>query len=93
MIIKEYELQITDNQNIELGGNMPIGYSVGEIDGKLMLWVQLEEDYPGTFNIDVYVIKTGHRYDKNDVFAGSAVMSSGLAVHVFVKLQYIRAGI
>ena len=94
MIIKEFEVDITPaKQKIDLGSSLPVGYSVGEVDGKLMLFVQLEEDYPGQSYIDVYSVETGQPFEKQDFFAGSVVMSTGSVVHVFTRSHYIRANI
>ena len=91
MIIYEYELEITAKQNIEIGGFMPIGFSVNEQNGKLMMWVQLDEGYPGSFNIDVDVIETGKSFETEGKLVGTAVMASGSVWHVFVKINYIRS--
>ena len=90
MIIREFELEHTNEHNIEIGGAMPVGFSVAEYNRKLRLWVQLEEGYPGTFNVDVFTMKTEQQYEKQTIFAGTAVMSSGEVYHVFTKTHYIR---
>jgi hypothetical protein len=91
MIIKQYDLKANGEQCIDLGGNMPAGYSVAVMDGKPVLWVQLEEDYPGQFLLDVLVVETGEQYERLDFFAGSAVLGDGSVRHIFVKHRYVRA--
>ena len=91
MVIYKYELKITDKQNIEIGGLMPCGFSVNEQNGKLMMWVQLDEDYPGSFNLDVDIIGTGNTYQTEGKFIGTVLMSNGAVWHIFAKVNYIRS--
>ena len=90
MIVKQFELETAVTQNIILGGEMPLGFSVAELDGKLMLWVQLEENYPGEFNLDVDVVATDIPCETQGTFVGTAIMSSGDIWHVFAKKNYIK---
>jgi hypothetical protein len=89
--IYKYELEITDRQNISIGGSMPTVLTVHEQDGKLMMWVQQEDDFPGSFNIDVDVISTGNPYETSGKYVGTAFMSNGAVWHVFAETHYIRA--
>ena len=73
MIIRQLELETTGSQIIDLGGEMPVGFSVGEVDGKLVLWVQLEEDYPGRFSVFVLVVETGEFYENQDRFVAMSL--------------------
>ena len=92
MIIKEFELSGKPaTQNIDVGGNMPVGFSATDKNGKLTLFIQLEEDYPGKFIVDISVVKTEQRYEKMNLFAGTVVMSDGKVYHVFTNINYIRA--
>ena len=70
---------------------MPVEFSVAEKDGKLTLFIQLEEDYPGKFIVDVSVVKTEQYYEKMNLFAGTVIMSDGMVYHVFTNINYIRA--
>ena len=92
MKIYKYELDITDYQNIDVGGAMPTILSVKEQDGKLMMWVQLEEDYPGTFNLDIDIIGTGNPYEPRlqSEFVDTVIMTSGMEWHIFAKKNYVR---
>jgi len=94
MKIEKYLLAIGEaKQNIDIGGAMPTILSISEQDGNLVMWAQLEENYPGSFNIDVYIVKTGQSYHipGPNKYAGSAVMPNGDEWHVFTNTNYIRA--
>jgi len=94
MKIRSYTLSTADKaQNIDIGNAMPTVLSVCELNGELAMWVQLEENYPGSFNLDVDVIGTGASYETQGQYAGTAVMANGDTWHIFAKKNYIRADI
>lgn len=93
MKTKKYELELTDKQNLDIGGNNPTPLSVHEINGKLIMFVQLDEGYPGSFNIDVDITETEDQYTTKGEYIGTVVMLSGKEFHVFAKTNYIRADI
>jgi hypothetical protein len=93
MRIRKFELKTQGKQNIDVGGARPTVLSAAAQGSKLILWVQLEEDYPGSFNLDVLVVGEGIPYELQGDFAGTAVMPDGSVWHVFAKSNYIRADI
>lgn len=88
--IVKYELEITGRQKIDIGGNMPTFLSVQEQNGKLMMWIQHEENFPGTFNINIDVIETGKPFVTQGKYVGMAILPSGKEFHVFAEFNYIR---
>lgn len=87
MTIYKYPLAITDGQWIKTGGRNARPLSVGEQDGRLVMWVALE---PHAENDErelfVTIIGTGNPVDSiNGQFIGTVQMSNGLVWHVFVK--------
>ena len=89
--IQKYVLNIAGSkQNIDVGGAMPTVLTVAEQNGKLTMWVELEEDYPGSFNIDIDVIATGQQYETQGKYVGTAIMSNDEEWHVFANKNYIR---
>jgi len=89
--IKKYELNTTGHQNIDIGGNMPAILAVREQKGKLVMWVQLEENYPGTFNIDINIVETDEPLVTQGKYLDTVVMPTGKELHVYAKSNYIRA--
>lgn len=90
MKIEKYELKIVEKQTIDVGGNLPTVLKVKEQGGKLMMWVQFDEDYPGSFNLDIDIAETGKSYQTQGTYADSVIMASGNEYHVFTKSNYIR---
>jgi len=93
MVIRKFEIKTIGEQNIDVGGAMPTVLSAVAQGDKLILWVQLEEDYPGSFNLDVLVVGEGVPYKAKDTFVSTVVMSDGAVWHVFAKTNYVRADI
>jgi len=89
--IEKYVLEITERQNIDIGGNMPTVLSVHEQNGELVMWIQLDEDYPGSFNIDVNIVETGNSFEMHGKYVNSVIMSSDIECHIYAKVNYIRA--
>ena len=93
MRIRKFEIKTIDKQNIDVGGARPTVLSAVAQGNKLILWVQLEDDYPGSFNIDLLVVGEDVPYETQGDFVSTAVMPDGMVWHVFTKINYVRADI
>ena len=88
MVIWKYELKITDSQKIPIGDRRAKPISVAVQNGKLMLWVQIDEDAPDgnqrVINIDI--VGTGNNFETAKNFVGTAIMPSGFVWHIFAAV-------
>ena len=94
MKIYKYVLEITDRQVIEIGKQYATPLSVGEQNGKLVMWAVVEDDFAkrglignDNYEIVVDIIGTGRNCETNKRFLGTVVMSYGLVWHVFAECE------
>ena len=87
MVVYKYPLKITDEQWVKTGGKNARPLSVGEQDGRLVMWVALEPDADNDEReLFVRIIGTGNPAGPIDgQFIGTVQMKNGLVWHVFVK--------
>ena len=90
--VVKYKLEITEHQSIEIGGNMPKFLAVRELGVELVIWVEQEIDYPGTFKIDIDIAETDKEFYSKGSYVGTVIMSTGKELHVYAKSHYTRAG-
>lgn len=89
MRIWKYELKITDQQLIQVGSQKVKPLAVAEQNGKLMMWVQVDEDCTANnsaYAVCVDIAGTGNSYNATGDYLGSVIMSNGLVWHVFVDV-------
>jgi len=86
MKIYKYELAITDSQVIPIGDSFAKPLCVAEQDGKLCMWVQLDENRQSNFAFGVKIFGTGNPIDdlSGHEYVGSVIMSNSLVWHVYV---------
>jgi len=60
-------------------------------NGKLVLWVQHGEEYPGSFNLTIDIIGTGNALETDGDFVGTVMISNSLVWHIFASSKYTRA--
>lgn len=87
MVIYKYPLEITDYQFITVGDRKANPLSVAEQNGKLCIWVSLDENYAaGGETMEISIVGTGNRQcGALGDFVGTVLMSNGLVWHVFAN--------
>jgi hypothetical protein len=84
--IWKYELEITDRQMIPIPNGRAKPLAVAEQNGKLVMWVKVDEEYVDDkeYAFCVDIVGTGNTLDTIGNYIGTVVMSYGLVWHIFV---------
>ena len=92
----KYELLIEDRQRIYVGDKDVRPLSVGEQNGKMVMWAWVREGlFTEEYNnyVTVDIVGTGNPYNGDmaiENFVGTVIMSYGLVWHVYARLDIRR---
>jgi len=77
-LVREWRLPLYNNSIVR---------HVGEQNGQVYIWVEIDEDF--MFDIKertFFIVGTGHYIDNNSDFIGTVQMKNGLVWHVYEKI-------
>lgn len=89
MVIYKYPLNLAGNNTIFTGDAKAKPLAVAEQNGRLMLWVEMDENYAQgkDYFLDVKIVGTGQKYlPSSRGHIGTVIMSYGLVWHVFADI-------
>ena len=89
MKIFKYTLGVKEHQQIVINNCRAKPLSVAVQDGRLVMWVEIYENCPGSGDcvVDVQIIPTGEEREPVGDFLGTAQMTWGYVCHVYVRVE------